>query len=304
MSAVAARARGLVTTVLPREALAELDAARDARELAAVLAHTGLGALHSADDLDRLARDRVASDLAILARWTDALAAIELDEDRRSLRGIVRGLAAADVPAERRLAGAVPTRRLPAELLDQLARAASPAELAALLADHPYATVLASAGTPINLLAVELELARCFATLARTRDRALRTYIAQLVDAENAAAALLLAERGADVPHQHLPHGRLVDRATFEKAAAGRPDAARVLLARALAGTPLTRALHGSRAMPFEEATLAWQLATQARLRRTDPLGLAPALYTLLRRREEARCLRRVAWRLALRGGT
>ncbi|TMQ04266.1 MAG: hypothetical protein E6J90_51775, partial [Deltaproteobacteria bacterium] len=96
MTAVAARARGLATTVVAADALAAIDRARDAGELAAALARADLRVVApiDGDAIDRLARDRVAADLAVLARWTDALAPLELDEDRRSLRAIVRGVAA------------------------------------------------------------------------------------------------------------------------------------------------------------------------------------------------------------------
>ncbi|HUJ61908.1 MAG TPA: hypothetical protein VLX92_25560, partial [Kofleriaceae bacterium] len=80
-------------------------------------------------------------------------------------------------------------------------------------------------------------------------------------------------------------------------AAAGRAAPAR--LARALAGTPLAGAIARSRAA-LDDAVLAWQLQTQARLRRLEPLGLAPAIHAVLRRRDEARRLRGAGWRVAM----
>jgi len=87
----------------------------------------------------------------------------------------------------------------------------------------------------------------------------------------------------------------------FLAAAAGPLELTRELLARAFAGTPVARAF-GAGASALEDAALAWQLATQARLRRTDPLGLAAVLHLVLRRRDEVRRLRHAAWRLALGG--
>ena len=306
MTAIAARARGLGTTILAADALAELERVRDLDQLAAAL---GRGLVSpgevDAETIDRLVRDRVASDLAILARWTDRLAPLELDEDRRSLRALVRGLAGA-VPARRRLAGTVPTARLSRSRLAALGDAVTIDELVALLAryDHPLAQALAESPTPIDPLAIELALARRFADLARPYDHAMRDHVEQVIDAENAAAALQLAARGqgVDVDAAFVAGGRLVDRGAFVTAAAAPIDTAREVLARALAHTPLPRALFASAPAALEDAALAWQLQTQARLRRIEPLGLAPAVYVVLCRRDEARHLRRAAWRIALGG--
>lgn len=305
MSAVAARARGLVTSVVAGDQLAAIDRARDSDELAAALARAALqvpGA-QDADAIDRFACDRIAGDLAVLVRWTDALAPLELDEDRRTLRALVRGLAGG-APVTRRLSAAIPTARLPARELAQLAESTTIEQLAAGLArrGHPLAPALAGARTPVDSLELELRLAHRFAELVRSRDRALRTYLAQLIDAENAGAALLIAVRGGgvDIARAFVPGGRLIDRTTFAAACAGRIDAARNRLAVALAGTPLAAALFQPAPAALEEAVLAWQLETQARLRRIEPLGLAPAIYAVLRRRDEARHLRRAAWRVAM----
>lgn len=328
--ALAARARGLTAQVIAGEALAAIDAAPDGPALAEALARAdlalpggaGADAGAAADTIDRLARDRTASDLAILARHDacGALAVIALDEDRRSLRAIVRGIAAG-ASAERRLAGTVPTARLPAPVLTALAGAATLADAAALLARgrHPLAAALAARpGTDpkggsaprlasLDVLEIELGLARRFVEWAARgpRDRAMRSYLAQLVDAENAGAAVLLASRGGDLPAERAfldagVRGRRLDRARFLAAAAGPLDAACAVLAGVFAGTPLAAALFAPGPAALEDAALTWQLATQARLRRSEPLGLAPALYAVLRRRDEARHLRRAGWRIAL----
>ncbi|HEY0993402.1 MAG TPA: hypothetical protein VGD80_40395, partial [Kofleriaceae bacterium] len=83
-------------------------------------------------------------------------------------------------------------------------------------------------------------------------------------------------------------------------AVAGSLDTARTRLAVALSGTPLAAALFQPTVAALEDAALVWQLQTQARLRRIEPLGLAPAIDTVLRRRDEARHVRRAAWRVAM----
>ena len=329
--ALAARARGLTAQVISGDALAAIDAAPDGPALAEALARAGVALAPGAgpDAIDRLAGDRAASDLAILARHdaSGALAVVALDEDRRSLRAIVRGLAAG-TPAERRLDGTLPTALLSAPVLAALAGAATLADAAALLAHrrHPLAAALdvprpavkrseqaggegGRAALGIDPLEIELRLTRQFAERAARgpRDRAMRSYLAQLIDAENAGAAVLLASRGADLPAERafldagVPGSRL-DRARFLAAAAGPLDAACAVLAEALDGTPLATAVFAPEPAALEDAALTWQLRTQARLRRREPLGLAPALHAVLRRRDEARHLRRAAWRVALGG--
>lgn len=297
MTAVAARARGLETTVLAPAVLGELELARDSRDFAELTGLADVAAVEAAT------RERAEHDLATLARWSDALAPLVLDEDRRSVRALVRGLAAG-APSMQRLAATIATPALPAKTLVHLAEATTIGELVEALGDHPFARVLAGARAPLDPLAIELALTRRFAELARSRDRALRTYLSQVIDAEHAGAALLLAERGRelDASGEYARGGRLVDRDTFRAAAAGPIGVARGKLAAALAGTPLQRALFDVAPGALEDAALAWQLATQHRLRRFAPLGLAPAIHVVLRRRDEARRLRRVAWRLVLGG--
>lgn len=306
MSAIAARARGLTTAIASTDALASIDRARDAGELAAALARADLRVVGppGADAIDRLASDRIARDLAVLTRWSDAVAVLALDEDRRSLRALVRGLASG-APAASRLAATIPTARLPARDLAALAELSAIEQVASALArlDHPLAPALAGARSPADPLELELRLMQRFADLAQPRDRALCTYLAQLIDAENAGAALMLAARGAgiDVDRAFAPGGSRIDRALFASASQDSIDGARARLATALVRTPLAAALFQPAPAALEEAALAWQLETQARLRRTDPLGLAPAIHAVLLRRNEAHHLRRAAWRIAMR---
>ena len=271
---LAARARGLGTRSLPE----------------------AVGSPRAVEDT---LRDRTSAELAVLARWDGAaLVPLELDEDRRTLRALARGLVANIAPSQR-VVGAVPTRTLPHRRLGALANAASFAEIRELLGAHP----LAAAFDASELFAVELALARRYFARARLRDRAFAIYVAQLVDVENAQAALLLAARGGDVTQEtiYLAGGKRLDRATFLAACASL-EAARERLSRAFVKTPLAAALFAPSPAAVEDAALAWHLETQAHLRRIEPLGLAPVLYFVLRRREEARRLRRAAWSAALGG--
>ena len=305
MTAVAARARGLTTTIASADVLASIDGARDADELATMLARAGVrvaGPLN-ADAIDRMASGRVAHDLIVLARWSDAITPLELDEDRRTLRALVRGLASG-APSTSRVLAAIPTGHLPARELAALAALPSIEQLAPALARlrHPLASALDGARSPVDPLELELRLLRRYAELAQSRDPALCAYLTQLIDAQNAGAALLLAARGAGIDRERsfIPGGTRIGRELFVAASAGPIDASRARLAVALARTPLAAALFQPAPAALEDAALAWQLQTQARLRRTAPLGLAPAIHAVLLRRNEARHLRRAAWRVAM----
>ena len=63
MTAIAARARGLGTTVLGGDVLSELDHVRDFDQLVGALARAGVTppAVYDAETLDRTMRDRIAS---------------------------------------------------------------------------------------------------------------------------------------------------------------------------------------------------------------------------------------------------
>ncbi len=323
-TALGARARGLATRLCAEDVLAEVERAPDPGALTAALVRAGYlapgpGPGATPAVIERAAADRVAADHAALARWSrdhaEAIAVLVLDEDRRTLRAIARG-AAAGAPGERRLEGAVATPTLPRAVLAALGGMASLVEIAALLArrGHPLAAALtppaparhgtaAAAGAAIDLLAIELALAHGFAAHARAArrgGRALTTHVAQVIDVENARAALALAARGDDLDpaRAFLPGGARLDRATFLTAAAS--DDAGAALAAAFARTPLARALALEPPAALDDAALAWQLATQARLRVTEPHGLAPVLHLVLRRRAEVRRVRRAAWRVAL----
>jgi hypothetical protein len=247
----------------------------------------------------------VGDELAILVRWAaeraGALNVILDDEDRTSLRALVRGLVAG-APIDDRVAAAVPTPRLPAAVLRTLARAPTPGDLAAELARLEHWAAPALAASDRDLFGMEQGLARAFAARARASagaDAALATHVAQVIDAENAAAALLLAARGRELdPAAHfLDGGTRVTREVFVATCGGELTR----LAAALAGTPLAAALDGH---GFADAALAWHIDTQARLRRLDPTGLAAVLLLLLSRRRDRRVAERTRWRAILGGKT
>jgi len=243
--------------------------------------------------------DRTETELALLRRWApDPVRTVELDEDRRTLRAIARGIVAGIAPA-RRIAGAIATSSLPRDVLARLAEATSLAAVRVVLAGHPLAPAFAED----ELFDVECALARRIAEQPRPRDAALADYLAQGIDLDNAQIALALALRGGELAADalFLPGGRRLARARFVAAAAGR-DTARAELARAFAGTPVEAALFAAGPSALEDAGLTWQLASQARWRRLAPLGLANLVWWLLQRRDEARRLRAAAWSAALGG--
>jgi vacuolar-type H+-ATPase subunit C/Vma6 len=340
MSGLVARARGLEGRILGEAALGEIERAGDVRTMSAALGRVGLLEDAGYATVEREARQRVAEDLAILAQWAAseraAMEVIELDEDCHSLRAIVRGMAAGVSP-ERRRAATTPTSLLPEHVLAELAATASPVEIQRVLVrrDHPLASAFAEIvdvdvhvtrsrartrpcgrqghGTDddirpavIDVLAVEVALTQTFALAVRriASDNALATFVTQTIDVQNAGSALLLAARGQELvdDDMFIAGGDRLGRGTFDDAAVAPLDRARELLADAFWGTPLARAFDASTPGALEDAALDWQLATQAALRRRDPHGAAGVLHVVLRRRAEARRLRRAAWRVALGG--
>ena len=143
--AVGARARGLRAHLFTRAELEKL-AAEDS--VARGLARSGklvAGPADTAqtDELERAVRLTAKAHLATIARWEGAapvLEAFAAEQDRRSLRALLRGAQQA-APSERRLAGLVPTSTLPERLLSSLARLPTPADIVSHLVsvNHPDA---------------------------------------------------------------------------------------------------------------------------------------------------------------------
>lgn len=319
-----ARVRGLSTRLLGEARIRALAASPDLDALATSLEEHGFGArteeTATPAALEEQVRRAAAARLRILAWWSgarvEALAPIFEDEDRRSIRALLRGAAAASgsaaPPAAERLAGLIPTPALPARALSELARQATPGAVAALLAawGNPYGAPLldeAQRQQP-DLFALECRLDRAYAEratrAARLGGRAMRDHVAMAVDIANTWSVLLLAsqEGSAHAGELWLPGGERLTRDAAREAAALPGAAARTRLAQAWAGTPLGAALRdGDIARSLEDAALATQLQSQRRLARAEPLGAAPVAEYMLRLRAEVRDLRRIIWGVALR---
>jgi len=315
---VSARARGLATHLFSPGEWEVLADVPDLPALAARLEHAReplhlRGPSPDAAFVERAVRRRAGERLALLARWCGdhraLLEAIFGDEDRRSLRALVRGAAAA-APPEARLAGTLPTPALPLRALETLAVQPSVAAVASLLVAwrHPAASALEGAPRrgPPDLLLLEASLTREFTAralaAARKGDAVLRWHLVALVDQENVLAALALAESPAELE----PAALFVEGGSVPLAALGR-------IARARPRLPaLQEAQQAFRGTVFEEAftevelsLLAERLAAAHRghlhsAARADPLGSAPVLDYALRLRNEVERFQQLAWGLAL----
>jgi vacuolar-type H+-ATPase subunit C/Vma6 len=315
--ALNARARGLETHLLRRADLDRLAHAPDPETLAAALRAVGVplaeGELEPAA-LDLGLRRLAATRLRVLARWCGTRPAVRLvlfeDEDRRSLRAVVRG-AVHGVPADVRLSGLVPTPELPERALRELASQPSVSASAALLVawGNPYGPALLDAATAAHpdLFRLELSLNRGWAVRAvRAAAReggVLENYVRESIDVENAFTALVLATEGRDVAPKDafLRSGAHVTIDTFEIAAAGSATDAPHTLARAFGETPLGQAFERYGAESgLEDQVLRARIRSLVRAMRTAPLGAAPWLVCALRLRAEILDLRRIIWGIAL----
>lgn len=315
-----ARAKGLATHLLRHETLQVLARSPDAASLAQALVAAGYPAADleghvTSASLELAVRRSAARRFDTLARWsagrTGTLAVVFEEEDRRSLRAILRG-AVQGVSWELRLAGLIPTPALPERALGELARLGTPREIGALLAAwrNPYGTsILAEATEPPDLFALEIVVNRTFAEratrAARRGGAKLSAYVRLLVDLENVSAALLLAEQGHDTDARScfLPGGRRVMEDAFVRAAATRRARnAATVLAAPFRGTVYADAIkrHAESPAALAEALAAMQLDDLARTARVDPLGPAPLLSYVHRLRAEVRDLQRVIWGVTL----
>lgn len=314
---VLARARGLATHLLPRRDLDALVRAPDLATLGAELRRAGFPVNEgerSPAALELAVRRRATRALAVLSRWcgprSGTVAIIFEDEDRRSLRALLRG-AAQSAPPEERVSGLVPTPNLPERLLGELARQPTAAAVAALLTawGNPYGPALRPLAAPAypDLLRLDQRVNRTFAARAAQgagHHRELIAYVQESVDLENAASAVAIAGAADVVPKEvFLPGGRRVSIDGFETAVArGDPAAAIDGLVPEFAGSPFAPALRAARATPalVEDELLRARIAAQRLAARRGPLGPAPLLYFALRLRAEAIDLGRTIWGLAL----
>lgn len=314
---LAARARGLSSRLLTPAALRDLAATASLDALAGALEAAGYGARPdgaiSPVQVEEQLRSGAAARMRVLARWSaghaDALAPVFEDEDRRSIRALLRG-AAALAPQAERLAGLVPTPALPSGALGELARQASVREVAALLAawESPYGTALleeARRHQP-DLYVLECRLDATFAARARVAarrgGREMREHVRLLLDIANSWSALLAGalrtpERIAEL---WLRGGRRLTRERWDAVVAAAEPEARGMLAETWRGTPLEAALAVGATEPPEDAALATMLDAALRAARASPVSAAPAVLYALRLRRELRTLRRIAWGKAL----
>jgi vacuolar-type H+-ATPase subunit C/Vma6 len=315
------RARGLGTHLLGRARLEPLARAPDLPALATDLAAAGYPmaapeGVATAFALELGVRRGAAARLRTLTRWTGSrtrtLAVVFEDEDRRSLRSIIRG--ALQVTArDERLAGLIPTPTLPERALEELAGLETASRIAALLVAwrNPYGPPLSPVAREQRPDPFELELAlsRTFARRALHASRRgggeLKAYVRRVIDVENLYGALLLAGAGEDVDAARcfLEGGFVLDRTAFLAAAAepGRAEAVDRLRG-AFVGTPIAEVLARSGADParLEAALLAAQIAVLRRRARVAPLGPAPVLGYVLRLRAEVIDLQRIIWGASL----
>lgn len=316
-----ARARGLATHLLTRGDLDALAHVPDVATLAAELRRRGVpvtGDDVSPPALDLALRRMAAARLRVLGRWCGPRAAVLAvlfeDEDRRSVRALLRG-AVQGVPSDVRLAGLVPTPALPERALEVLARQSTPGAIAALLVAwrNPYGAALRTeaAGAHPDLFTLELALNRTYATRALRASRKagrrglLTSYVQRVIDLENAYTALVLAGGGQEVTLEDafLPGGKRVSFAVFQAAAAaGNLEGAARTLAAAFAGTPMASAFerYGGDPAKLEDAVLRICISDLVRAAREAPLGPAPLLAYALRQRAELLDLRRIIWGVAL----
>jgi len=315
-----ARARGLATHLLSAGELQLLSRMTDIPTLTVELRRLGFplsgDAVLQPAELELAVRRWASAALTTLARWagsrTAALALIYEDEDRKSLRTILRGTLSG-APAEARVSGLIPTPSLPERALEELARQPAVAPIVALLQvwRSPFGVPLAAAtrGPEPDPFAIDLALDRAFAAralcAAKRGGPQLRSFVRESIDLANALTALLLTAAGKDVVPKDtfLPGGLRVSIVTFEEAAAAPgPVQAGRRLARAFAPSLLAKAFHDLAADPgrLEDELLRLRLRRLQLRVRLAPLGPAPVLWFAQRLRACVIDLQRIIWSVAL----
>jgi vacuolar-type H+-ATPase subunit C/Vma6 len=312
---VNARTRGLAGHLLSASTLESLASVLDLPALARRLRELGIEPAgdESPRGLELAVRRAVAHRVGLLARWlgerTAVLSVIFEDEDRRSVRALLRGAATAAPPTQR-LAGLLPTPSLPERVLEELAHQSSPRDVAKLLTvwRHPFGgALLVAAGTASpDLFVVEHALNRIFATRAvagAARGGAvLRAYVADLIDLANGLTAIAIA--GAPVERSiealFLPGGHRLGLERYVEAAKDRQQAV-AIVAGALQGSraALLRR-HGREPGALERALVHDAIESLRRAARLDPLGPAVLIGYFLRLRAQTMALRSAIWGLAL----
>jgi vacuolar-type H+-ATPase subunit C/Vma6 len=314
--ALVARAKGLATHLLSRATLERLASADGLVSFARDLRHLGadLDPIDETADvtaIDRAVGRTAARHLHTLARWPHrrpgALDLFAADQERRALRALLRG-AVQGAPAAQRLAGLLPTPRLPLRALTELARQPSAAGVVRQLVllghpDAPGLLPLVRQAQP-DLLPIEIALLRAFAgraTAAARGDRHVRAYVHERIDLGNAQNALLIAGGPRDVTPGDcfVDGGRWLPREPFVSAASAvSVERALATLHRALAGSPLAAALPvlAGETGRLERQYLAGAFQRLHEAARREPLSAAPLLWVLLRLEAQSRDLRALAW--------
>lgn len=316
-AAANARARGLATHLLRQSVL--LSAAEGGSWAAAARMLVAHGfPVRESDLLTPIEFDRaigrvLAGRLELLGRWLgrrrNALAVIYEDQERHTLRRLLRGAAQGGSPAAR-LRGVTPTPGLPERALERLARAESPMRLAQGLVrlGHPAGRALLvtrSSGKDAELPALwlaEAALGRLFAIrvtrAARRAGRLVRQFAGLLIDLENVWALLAAPDWGADIAPAlvFLPGGAVLDAGSFTELAATRDrERVRAGLARRFGPTPLRDLLGGSSSdLQLESRALGALVAWLRWEGRRNPLGPAVVLGVMLRFQAEAHDIRLV----------
>lgn len=315
---VITRTRGLASHLLRDEQYRALCEAQGIGALGAQLTTLGIvhapatGVPYDAAALEESLRRRAGARLRVLASWAgervEQLAPLLDDEDRRSIRALVRGAVAGAAP-EARLTGLIPTSSLPLRALQQLATAGDVATVGAQLLTwrHPFASAVAEEAQRqhLDLFHLEVALTRAFAERAlRTarRDTAMRRFAERTIDLENLWSVLILADQHADLdPASIFVCGGTLIRAddiAAAQIAGSRFDIAERLRVR-VAHTPLAAALTAANRSAEDAAARALEREFRA-LARTAPLSLAPVVHFVLRQRVELQALLRVTWSIAM----
>lgn len=314
-SDLGARARGLGTRLIDRPTLERLVDAPDLVHLGDLLRAAGVVAdiavrRGRVEILERELRRRAGHLMRALTLWAGTrgrfLTILIEDEDRRSVRTIVRGTLQG-VPAAVKTAGLVPTNLLPERALETLAARDAVAQIAALLAAwrHPYAPALdaIAADARPDLFVFERAVDHIFHGRVRREaqraGRQVRAFVADMIDLDNAFAALVLTRRGGDVEPDTLffTGGRHLSREDFVAAVSSAdPLEAEGVLRRALDGSVFQPVFDSDTEGPHgkEGRALHFLLERYRDLARLDPVGPAPVLRFVLRLRAEAIDLRRV----------
>lgn len=315
------RAVGMGTHLASRAELEAMSAAESVEALSIQLERFGIVAAESraglAERLDIGVRRAAGLALERLAIWCgprrDALAVFLLDEERRAVRGLIRGLVGAE-PPETRISGLVPTPRLSERALRRLGEAADLVTLRTQLEaiGSPYARALAGVDEvkPVDLLEIEVALGRIWAESALRqlprRAPELSLFVRDAIDLENLWTLLLT--RGRDRVSRPL------DSLWIEGGRSVKPEQLRAIVTtedeREAIGLLRGPGLPDSwrqfstaidvDVSEWESAALRMRISDLARKRRLSPLGVIPILWYLTRLRGQIVDLSRMVWGIAL----